>query len=207
MGDPKADLEAAMADLDFADLDAELLIGTDDEDDATHERRNIDELRELNAMKRGEISAGFVDPDERSHAPKELDDIDLGAYDVIDVGGYADSTGYVQQFMANVRKPYEETGRGDYECILRWSHSRVDSEDVERFIKTVRSRFSYMRAKIPVERRDFVVCKLDYLILSDRRHVVLNMSRMTSALYSEYRAQQHAERQGTSTIDELAKLL
>ena len=196
MADTENDVHDIMAGLDFSDLDENLL--SPEEPD----------VADLDRLGKAEIQANFDDPDAYDHSPKALDDVDLGAYDIVDVGQRADSTNYIHRMLLETRKEFESVGRGDYECILRWSHNRVDSEDVERFIKAVRSRVSQMRAKIAMRYRGFVVCKLEYLILEDRKHVALSMSRMTTAKYNEYQAEMYAARsRANSTVDELAQLL
>lgn len=156
--------------------------------------------------------------DEVSALEKELDGErgtteltveDLGAYDVLDVnvGEKGFARAFVRPFLLGTREAYESTGRGDFEIILRWSHNRVNDEDVNRYIHAVRANISALRKTVPHEKGDFVFTKLEYEILADKRHVLLCTCRCRPDQYAELQKQRMVNRLTTNSNADLAKLM
>lgn len=145
--------------------------------------------------------------EEKARGLATLDVLDLGAYTIINVGGTHNSLEYLQHFLIATKAEFEKTGRGDFECVLRWSHSRVNDEDVERFIRAVRSRVSALRAQVPAAKANFKFTRLGYEILPDQRHVALHTCRVLPSLYRELQKQRMKERFDKPAIQNLAKFL
>lgn len=140
---------------------------------------------------------------------RELDDLDLGAYDILDVNYGANQTKeFMERFLIRVRDSYIESGRGDYTCILRWSHNRVTIDHVQRFCNSVRARISKLREALPREDRDFIITTLRGEVLGDNQHALVTMSRMACAVYYEHYAEVVKKRnKERSSKNELLSLL
>lgn len=179
-------------DLDFSDLgEFELSDLSDPEEDAFAALEQVD----------------FNEPPPPKS--RELDDLDLGAYDILDVNYGANQTKeFMERFLIRVREAYMESGRGDYTCILRWPHDRVTVDHVHRFCHSVRARISRLRAELPREDRDFVIVNVRLEVLGDNQHALVTMSRMTSAIYSAHSAALVTKRnKARSSKNELLSLL
>lgn len=166
-------------DLDFGDLD-DLDLSDDDQDfiDKTDTFDQID----------------IHDHDARPKR-RDLDEVDIGGFEILDLQLSTDVSGeFTERFLLHVRTGYEKTGRGDYTCVLRWYHNRVNDADVDRFVRTVRARVSRLRQKIGRADRDFVVTLVHYEIMNDSKHVIITMARMARTAYLQYEAGRQSER-------------
>lgn len=144
--------------------------------------------------------------DETENALVKLSTLDIGAFDVIDVGFNGQTINYTRQYLVQTHGKFYELGVSDYQCVLRWPHSRVDDEDVKRFIAAFRAQISRLRNENHTAKR-FVAALNSYKILEDRKHVFMHMARMTEEIYASFLQMRRKEKQPRSAVSQLKDLL
>jgi len=137
---------------------------------------------------------------------KHITAVDIGAYDTIDVGRHGDTINYARAFLYHSREPFYASGLGDYSCVLRWPHSRVNDEDVRRVIQAFRALISRLRAETP-DTPNFVVALIDYKILEDNKHVFVQCARMRPAVYEDYMRLKREAAQPRSALHSIKDLM
>lgn len=131
---------------------------------------------------------------------------DIGAYEVLNMGFFGQSEIFIRPWLLNTRADFEQLGLGEYTCMLKWPHNRVNDEDVRRQIAAFRSQLSRLRAMRP-EAPAFVFVLLEYKIMPDKQHVFVRTARMTPSLYEEYLAASRASKPSRSALHNLKDLL
>jgi hypothetical protein len=109
------------------------------------------------------------------------DELDLGAFDQLQAGLVGAPMQFLQNIMAESIEVWRKDGIASYACVLVWSHNRVTTDDVERFVAAIRMCYSRFRNG---EGRGGLLPKLvsgEYQILPDRRHVLFEMLIMDYA--------------------------
>lgn len=182
-------------DLDLSDESAEM-----DDDDWTP----VDDLDEIDLEERlDEARARAIEAERAGTEPLSLDELDVGAYEIIEVTPVGDTFNFTERMLISCQPGYHKTGRGDFTCILKWPTARVDDGMVDRFCNAVRARISAVRAEMPAAQRHFRVTRVEYRILEDRQHVLLTMARMTEEIYRTF----HAERRKAGVTRERINIL
>jgi hypothetical protein len=140
--------------------------------------------------------------------PPELDGMDLGAYDIVEVSQRGGVEKFLGLYLPNTRIGFAQTGVAVYECILRFPFRRpVNDEDVKAYMQRCRSMLSRLRAEKP-EAPFFYMALVQYEILRDRKHVAIGVARMAPPNYSVWASEQKKTRDKMrSTISQLKDML
>lgn len=126
--------------------------------------------------------------------PEILDALDLGHYDVIPIWMPGASERFLGLFLPAVKKDYDETGIGTWDCIIQFRAVNSFEEDrLRRFKGTISQMLS--RLRIEVNRgEDWRFAMLRYEVLPDGRHVACSWARMTLPHFNEWLASRNRER-------------
>jgi hypothetical protein len=120
------------------------------------------------------------------------DELDLGAFDKLQTGHVGAPMQFLQNIMGEAIEVWRNNGKASYVCVLVWSHNRVTTDDVERFVASVRMCYSRFRNG---EGRGGLLPKLvsgDYQILADRRQVLFEMHIMDDANWLAFQKERQA---------------
>ena len=173
---------AELADLDLADLDFSAL--------------EIDEPREFDdediaLSTRHQGGNAFYNPAEL--LPPELADLDLSAFDIVNVPPRGGGELFLGLYLTNTAEAYGKTGVGVYECILRFPFRRpVHDEDVQQYFGRCRAMLSRLRKTVRTA-EFFYLALLEYEILPDLKHVAVQTARMAPSQYGVWIGNKRAE--------------
>jgi len=198
------------ADNELPEIDFSAVMFGDDDDDDDDDGFNVfdddDKMPAPSAAARHTAEPSIYTPNQL--LPPELSDLDLGAYDIIQVEARGGVERFLGLYLPNTRDAFTATGVGVYECILRFPFKRaVNDEDVKQYMSRCRSMLSRLRQASP-DAAFFFMVLVQYEILPDRKHVAMSVARMAQKNYSVWASEQKQVRDKMrNTIEGLKGLL
>lgn len=117
------------------------------------------------------------------------------AGDVYDVSPYGDRMLWIEDYIANTSEGFKESGCGEWISQIRFSHNRVDDEEMTSFISIMRARISELRQQARqlsqsggLPPRMFYFVSLQYEIMDDKKNVIWRVARMNATEYQRHRS-------------------
>lgn len=184
---------AGAEDLSFADLDFDRAAADeiDEIDEIEYEEPREFDDSDIERATRHQGGNAFYNPAELF--PLELADLDLSAFDIVNVPPRGGGELFLGLYLTNTAEAYGKTGVGVYECVLRFPFRRpVNDEDVQQYFGRCRAMLSRLRKSVRTA-EFFYLALLEYEILPDLKHVAVQTARMAPGQYGVWIGNKRAE--------------